>query len=276
MTESKLEDKDIQNKINKAYNNNFKISLSMIPIFDVNNQKITNGFLKIIKYLSNKDKKIRNKLNRSKVSVKIRQLGKNSRIQWINFLKIVDYAYKHKIFIWIACVFKDDLDLEYNYYKKIRNNYNNVGITLSTSHYSVSKKVNQILKNKGHIRLVKGIYKGNVKNWKTVTELYKSNALKLVNSGYYHCLATHDFEILKIVKNYNTKLFNANIETSFFFDSMSYIKKNLNIIENNRKSFYIYFGSKLGYIKQHLYTYFFQSNFLRNVPLLYRKILYHI
>ena len=267
---------NIQKKINKSYLNNFTVSISNIPIFDKKNTNTIKEFENIIYFLSKKDKKIKNIFKKSKISLKIRQLGENKIEQWNNFEYLIKLSNKNNIFVWVACVFKNDLDLEYEFYEKIKKKYDNVGLTLSTSHNSVSKKVDLIIKSKGHIRLVKGIYNGDISDINYKTNLYYENAKKILDSNYYHCFATHDFKLLKKIKKYNLESFIKNVEISFFYDSFKYINKNINTIKNNKKSFYIYYGNKVEYLYQHLFLYFFENNYSNQLPFLLNKIIYHI
>jgi len=108
---------------------------------------------------------------------------------------------KKDVFVWISCVLKDDLNIEYNTYLKFLNkNYKNVGLTLASYNSSINIKVDNILKLKGHIRLVKGYYYGDINDYKMITNLYYLNAIKLIESKNFHTLAIHDFELLNKLK----------------------------------------------------------------------------
>ena len=100
--------------------------------------------------------------------------------------------------IWISAVRYIDIRNEYGFFKTKDLNYTNVGLTLSTYNKDMLKKVINYNHN-GSVRLVKGYYSGNIKDWEIVTENYKLVAQKLIDNNY-HVLATHDFEILNYLK----------------------------------------------------------------------------
>ena len=108
------------------------------------------------------------------------------------------------------------MDDEYKIYNKLRQTYNNVGITLSCSHGSVSKKVDDILKFNGNIRLVKGLYKGDITNDNQIKQIFITNAKKLCKSSNYQCICTHDFNILTNLELTNNKY----LELAFYFKNI--------------------------------------------------------
>ena len=189
---------------------------------------------------------------KSKISIKIRQLAKTEENQQKLLKSIVNYAAKRDIFVWISTVLPDDLDNEFNSYKNLLSmGYNNIGITLATYHSTINTKVDTILIFGGHIRLVKGYYYGDIKNWTLVSELYYLNSQKLIESGYYHTLATHDFEILNKLRNkYPTKI--SNIELAFFYSYIDYAKNNTKLF-CNYMSVYIPYGNKYLYLIDNLH-----------------------
>ena len=63
--------------------------------------------------------------------------------------------------------------------------------------------------------MIKGFYYGDIKDWQIVTDNYYMNAEKMIKSGNYHALSTHDFEILGYLKNKYPEEF-QNIELVFF------------------------------------------------------------
>ena len=253
--------KEIKEKINEAYHENYKISLSLSPVFNSHHDDYKK-FFDMIDYIHIKEKNI-DMYSKSKISIKIRQLGSNKLDQFNNLLSIMKYSNSRGIFVWIATVLRSDLDEEYDIYNKLRMaGFENLGLTLSTYNYEVSDKVDQILDNHGHIRLVKGYYKGNVKNWNKTSELFLKNAIKLAKSKNYHCLATHDFEIIKKINQYK----NSFIEYAFFFNSRKYVYYSINRynLQLNRKSFYIYYGDVIPYFRDN-YKYLDYSNIFKRM-----------
>ena len=245
---TKLNNNNIQNKIDYALSKDYLISLGIVPVFD--DESIKYEMIDILNCIERQNTMYKKSLySGNKASIKIRQLSKN-KFEELKF--IVDYANKKNIFIWIAAMLPEDLDDEYNFYIKLLNEkYKNVGLTLATYNKSCSKKVDNILKLGGHVRLVKGVYYGDIDDWKHVTENYKKNALKLIRSNNYHTLATHDYKLLKELKQLEPINFD-NIELAFYYSALKFIST----FEKefiNKKSLYIHFGNKLHYLYDNAY-----------------------
>tara|TARA_B100000963_G_C22639479_1_gene679550 strand:+ start:1084 stop:1938 length:855 start_codon:yes stop_codon:yes gene_type:complete len=241
----------IKYKIDDSYKNNYKISLSLIPVFNSNYDNYLE-FYNMIDYID-KSEPNDNMYEKSKISIKIRQFGRTSAGRLYNIEKLLSYAKKRKIFVWIATVFTSDLEDEYNtflYFKK--RGYDNLGLTLSTQNKEVSEKVDNLLKMKCNIRLVKGYYNGDIKHWNVVSNIYLINAVKLVKSNIYHCIATHDFKIINELKCYNN---NPNIEYAFFYQSKKYVFHNLLLynLSLKHKSFYIHYGDPIYYLRDNFF-----------------------
>ena len=230
-------------KIKSSYNivrsKNYYICFSILEYLSKNFCSINYKYLDFI----DSKEKTTNMFLKSKISIKINKLGKTEDEILEKLNNLCSYAKKRNIFIWISALYKDTLDDEYYYYNKLRERFNNVGITLSCSHSSVSKKVDSILQNNGNIRLVKGTYNGDISNYFTINNIFLENAKKLCNSNNYQCIATHDFHILSKL-NLNK---NKNLELSFYFKNIEYVEKQLNknkiIIKNI--SFYSVYGNKI-------------------------------
>ena len=218
---------DNEKVIQKIHNNDFLISLSILPIFTENNNSYFE-YYKIINYLD-RISKPGSIYKRNKMSIKIQQLSLCKKQQWKRLLDIVDYAQRKNIFIWLSAIIQETLDTEYNFYiKLLSKGYKNIGITLAAYNRSVSSKIDYILTRRGHVRLVKGIYEGDVYDSKQIDEIYITNAKKLIDSGYYHTIASHDFKILNSLHDYHCK-FNDYIEVAYFYNSYD-LKK---ILGNN-------------------------------------------
>ena len=243
-----LNNNNIQNKIDYALSKGFLISLGIVPVFD--DDSIKYEMIDIINCIEKQNIMYKKSLyTGNKASIKIRQLSKN-KFDELRF--VVDYAKKKDIFIWIAAMLPEDLDDEYNFYLKLLNEkYNNVGLTLATYNKSCSEKVDNILKLGGHIRLVKGVYYGDIEDWKEVTDNYKKNALKLIRSKEYHTLATHDYDLLKELKELEPVKFNK-IELAFYYSALKFIST-FEKKFTNKKSLYIHFGNKLHYLYDNAY-----------------------
>ena len=246
-------------EIDKLLKDNYLITISILPIFTENNDSYKK-YYKVINYLD-KISQSSDIFRRNKMSIKIGQLADNDEDRWNKFLNLVDYANQKNIFIWISAITKNTLDQEYHYYKRLRQlGYKNIGITLAAYNSSVSKKIDYILSEKGHVRLVKGIYEGNIHDEKLIDILYLKNSIKLIDSGYYHTIATHDFTIIKTLLKYK-KLFNNYIEIGHFYNSFSFSKNNYDKLPIKLKfvSFYLPHGKYYPFIRDNIGLYSFQN-----------------
>ena len=233
------------NTIIKKYNiirdNNFYSCLSYLSTVSDTDIDMYYKYIDLI----NSNEKSTNMFYKSKISIKINFFSDDKNITLKYFTKLCKYAKKYNIFIWISALYESTLDIEYDIYNQLSPNYDNIGITLSCSHDSVNEKVTNILNNKSnaHIRLVKGIYKGTVTNDNKIKQIFINNAKKLCKSNNYHCICTHDFYILNKLNLYNNK----NLELSFYFKNIKYVKTNLLKYNINIKniSMYIVCGNKL-------------------------------
>ena len=250
---------DNQKVIQKITNNDFLISLSILPIFTENNNSYYE-YYKIINYLD-RISKPGSIYKRNKMSIKIQQLSLSKKEQWKRLLDIVDYAQRKNIFIWLSAIIQETLDTEYNFYLKLLSKgYKNIGITLAAYNESVSSKIDYILTRRGHVRLVKGIYEGDVYDSKQIDEIYIKNAKKLIDSGYYHTIASHDFKILNSLHDYHCK-FNDYIEVAYFYNSYDFVNHNLekSPIKTRFMSFYVFHGEFYPFIRDNIGLYSTQN-----------------
>ena len=238
----------IQNKINNSLDNNFSYSLEMLPYFNNENTDYLK-YYEIIDYINNRHHNL-TILERPKIEIKINTLSNEKSKMWIIFKSIIDYAYHKNVFIWISPVIPKTLKMEYEFFLKCRElNYTNLGITLAAYNKNIHNRVDNILSNNGTINLIKGFYYGDIKDWQIVTDNYYMNAEKMIKSGNYHALSTHDFEILGYLKNKYPEEF-QNIELVFFNEKNL---EKINEIKNNTKSFYISFGKVKSYIMDNIF-----------------------
>tara|TARA_B100001741_G_scaffold299183_1_gene285404 strand:+ start:2795 stop:3673 length:879 start_codon:yes stop_codon:yes gene_type:complete len=250
---------DNEKVIQKIHNNDFLISLSILPIFTENNNSYFE-YYKIINYLD-RISKPGSIYKRNKMSIKIQQLSLSKKEQWKRLLDIVDYAQRKNIFIWLSAIIQETLDTEYHFYLKLLSKgYKNIGITLAAYNESVSSKIDYILTMRGHVRLVKGIYEGDVYDSKQIDEIYITNAKKLIDSGYYHTIASHDFKILNSLHDYHCK-FNDYIEVAYFYNSYDFVNHNLqkSPIKTRFMSFYVFHGEYYPFIRDNIGLYSTQN-----------------
>lgn len=237
----------IQDKINTAYENGFKVSLSLKPVFDSKRNNVTE-FYKLIDTISTKDPET-DMFLRSKISVKLRQIGANKTEQDKNFMTLLKQAKDNNVFVWISAVLHKDLEHEFQTYVKARKaGFDNIGLTICTYNKNCHKKVDTVLSMNGHVRLVKGFYSGDIQDWSLVSQNYLENARKLCASKRYHSLASHDFKIFKTLQKEYGDL--DNIEAGFFYFAKDHVLKQIKKydIDFPTKSFYIYYGDNFNYL----------------------------
>lgn len=245
---------DFKNKMKQGIKNKFAITLGYLP--DFYSKTDYYEFYKMIDLLSplNNGELLLPQTN--KISLKTKQLGETREKQIENFISIIKYANKKNVFVWISATTSDNLDDEYLFYTIARNKgYQNVGLTLATYHSDVSKRVDNILKQNGHVRLVKGYYYGDLSNnWQEVGKLFEENAEKLAKTGNYHCIATQDFDILSSLVDKNLNL--NNIEFGFFESAKNYVNYQLRERHLTNKLFYkslyIPFGQLFPYLEDNI------------------------
>lgn len=237
----------IKKQVDTAYENGFKVSLSLKPVFNTKRDHLTE-FYKLIDTINTKDKEDA-LLKRSKLSVKLRQLGVDKMEQDKNFISLLKRAQDNNVFVWISAVMRKDLEHEFEAYVKARESgFTNIGLTISTYNKSCHDKVDAVLAMNGHVRLVKGFYSGDIKDWSIVTKNYLENARKLCASDQYHFLASHDFKVLDTLRNEYGE-FN-NIEVGFFYFAKDHALKQMKKYAMNfpHKSFYIFYGDTVNYL----------------------------
>ena len=207
-------------------------------------------FTNIINYLHNKYKYEKDIYKKGKVSIKIVQFGNTYRERLYNIINFVNYAKYKNIFVWLSAFYNNNLEDEYSIYLQLlKLGFTNVGLTIACYHNYTNKYVENILKNNGHIRLVKGYYNdGIIKDINKINKIYLYNAYKIINNNNYHILATHDFKnILSRINNINNL---NNIEFSFFENSINHIEKEMKKYNINfkQKSLHFVFGNTIKHI----------------------------
>ena len=165
-----------RDKVSEAFEEKYLVSLSRLPNFTswTNDYDYYHKLVNDIEHYNNLLGK--NLYKGCKLSVKIRQLGKEKTEQIMRFKDLVKLAKSKKIFVWISCVLPEDRELEMKCFIETVH-YGNVGITLATYHSDVIERMKKVLSMNGHIRLVKGYYYGDLsKNWNIVTNNYRKCA----------------------------------------------------------------------------------------------------
>lgn len=262
--------------IKNKYNNISKdtlIAVSILPVFcEINDS--SEEYIRLIEYLSSISKS-KNLYRRNKLSIKIHQLSPHKHLLWDRVLTIVNFAKNKNIFVWISALVSSTLDIEYKFYiRLLRMGYTNIGLTLAAYNYTIERKIDSILRLGGSIRLVKGIYKGSIDDKLIVDELYYNSAVKLINSGYYHAIATHDFKILKRLYYYQHD-YTKFIELAFFHNSYNYVNYMLADMpfKPHLKSFYMWYGDFYPYLRDNIPLFSYNS-ILNNISYIWNSVKY--
>jgi hypothetical protein len=237
----------VVNDINK--NNDYNYTIGPLPY---SNKKFYNNeidrfykFIDILNKMKTFEYTNNNRFQQNKMSIKIAFFKKNNKLDYNLLEDFISYANNYNIMVGFAAMRNEDRKEELEtYVKLLRSGYRNIFLTLATYHTDIDKKVDYVLKEGGTIRLVKGWYNdGTVKKWDDVTENYYRNAKKLVESGEYHMLATHDFNILhKLYDIYGDQM--DKIEIKFFSFSKKFVEKKQKTFpyKIKNKSFYKPYG----------------------------------
>ncbi len=258
---SKHEMEKLDRKVFKARRQGASFIVGRLPIdfSEEKNKKQRARSYEIADYIIKNRNISKNSKNKTiyesdKISLKlIFYTDKKGRILMKELMSFLKYAKERNIFVYIDSKYREDKNLEIQTYLELFKKTDNIGITLATYHNTIDKSVDKVLARGGHIRLVKGYYNDySVKDWEVVGKNYIRNAIKLIKSGNFHTLATHDFEILDIIfKDYSGKM--KNIELMFFWFARKHVYENLETFKYKdkiaMKCFYYPLGNPLGSVE---------------------------
>ncbi|KPL02209.1 MAG: hypothetical protein AMJ90_06485 [candidate division Zixibacteria bacterium SM23_73_2] len=210
------------------------------------------------------------------VSVKPTQVGLkiDKKLCEENFARIIERAKEYNNFVRMDmegsdCT-QDTLDVFYS----LREKYDNFGIVIQTYLYRSEKDVEDILKAGGRIRLCKGAYKEPkeiaFQRKQEVDDNFVKLMKRMLKSGIYHGIATHDENIIKKTKDFAGE--NNIPRESFEFQLLYGIRTELQhqlVREGYKVRIYIPFGMQwYPYFMRRLAErpanlFFFLKNFLR-------------
>jgi proline dehydrogenase len=144
----------------------------------------------------------------SNVSVKLTQLGLDisNELCYENTRAIVEAAAHHNNFVRIDMEDSPKTDATFDIFRRLRAEFDNVGIVVQAYLYRTEKDIEDLLKLGVRIRLCKGAYKEP----ETVAFPKKAdvdnNYIKLMQmllpSGIYHGIATHDPNMIEATKKF--------------------------------------------------------------------------
>lgn len=171
-----------------------------------------------------------NKLN-SNVSVKLTQLGLDvgQDVCYANTRKIVEAALRYNNFVRIDMEDSTKTDGTLEVFRRLRSEFDNVGIVVQAYLYRTEKDVEDLLKIGARIRLCKGAYKEPASvafsdkcevdaNFIKVTRL-------LLTSGIYHAIATHDEKMITAARDFAGE--KSISQDSFEFQMLYGIRRDL-------------------------------------------------
>lgn len=148
-----------------------------------------------------------NKLN-SNVSVKLTQLGLDvgQDVCYANTRKIVEAALRYNNFVRIDMEDSTKTDGTLEVFRRLRSEFDNVGIVVQAYLYRTEKDVEDLLKIGARIRLCKGAYKEPASVAFSDKREVDANFIKvtrlLLTSGIYHAIATHDERMIEAARDF--------------------------------------------------------------------------
>ncbi|MEK6406443.1 MAG: proline dehydrogenase family protein [Acidobacteriota bacterium] len=144
----------------------------------------------------------------SNVSVKLTQLGLDvsHELCYSNTRAIVETALRYNNFVRIDMEDSTKTGATLQVFKRLRSEFENVGIVVQAYLYSTEKDVEELLKVGARIRLCKGAYKEPPEAAFPKKADVDANFVKLMErllpSGIYHGIATHDVKMIEATKEF--------------------------------------------------------------------------
>lgn len=144
----------------------------------------------------------------SNVSVKLTQLGLDidEKLCLENTRRIVEAAKRHNNFVRIDMEDSSKTDSTLRIFKQLYKEYGNVGIVLQAYLYRTEKDMDDVISIGGRIRLCKGAYQEPESEAfplkSDVDDNFVKLMQKLLKSGIYHGIATHDDNMIRATKEF--------------------------------------------------------------------------
>lgn len=144
----------------------------------------------------------------SNVSVKLTQLGLDIDEQFClqNTRRIIESAKLHHNFVRIDMEDSSKTDATLRIFKQLYRELGNVGIVLQAYLYRTEKDLDDVLSLGARVRLCKGAYQEPetvaFPDKKDVDANYLKLMRKLLKSGIYHGIATHDLRMIRGTKEF--------------------------------------------------------------------------
>ena len=144
----------------------------------------------------------------SNVSVKLTQLGLDiaNELCYENTRAIVEAAARQNNFVRIDMEDSPKTDATFDIFRRLRAEFDNVGIVVQAYLYRTEKDIEELLKLGARIRLCKGAYKEPeavaFPDKADVDKNYIKLMQMLLPSGIYHGIATHDPNMIEAAKKF--------------------------------------------------------------------------
>jgi len=189
-----------------------------------------------------------NKLD-SNVSIKLTQLGLDvsQELCYVNTRTIVEAALRYDNFVRIDMEDSSKTDATLQVFKRLRSEFDNVGIVIQSYLYRSENDVKELLSIGARIRLCKGAYKEPASvafpDKADVDANYVKLTKLLLTSGLYHGLATHDEKIITAIRNFVTE--RGISSDSFEFQMLYGIRRDLQeklVAQGYRMRVYVPYG----------------------------------
>jgi proline dehydrogenase len=211
------------------------------------------------------------------VSAKPTQLGLkiSKELCGRNFARMIERAKEHNNFVRMDMEGSDCTADTLEVFYRLRKRYDNVGIVIQSYLYRSEQDVDDILRLGGRIRLCKGAYKEPKEiafpKIEQVNESFLKLTEKMLKSGIYHGIATHDEKLIERTKQFAEK--NNIPKASFEFQLLYGIRSELarQLIQDGYnvriyipfgRQWYPYFMRRLAERPANLF--FFMKNFIRS------------
>ena len=192
----------------------------------------------------------------SNVSVKLTQLGLDisPELCYENTRTIVEAAARHRNFVRIDMEDSTKTEATLNIFRRLRSEFDNVGIVVQSYLYRTEKDIDELLALGARIRLCKGAYKEPAsvafQDKRDVDANYIKLMKKLLVSGIYHGIATHDEKMLEATRQFAAE--KGIAADQFEFQMLYGVRRDLQdklVSEGYRMRVYVPYG-------QYWYPYF--------------------
>ncbi|HOJ38589.1 MAG TPA: proline dehydrogenase family protein [Ignavibacteriales bacterium] len=131
-------------------------------------------------------------------SLKLTQLGLGVNVELCedNLTQILTAAKENNVFVRIDMENTPYTSLTLEIYKRMRKNFDNIGIVLQAYLYRTEKDIEQLKEYQPNVRLVKGIYieepKDTIKDKQKIRDNYLKLLDKMLEYKFHVAIATHD------------------------------------------------------------------------------------